>query len=223
MPPLPNVANVIRVTLKIAPGATPLVQSRFFIKYTGTAPLNADLGTFNTAVSTAFGTNLKSLLDTGSVLEEVDSEDLTSNTAAVAATVVSVSGTRAGGEIPAEAAAVTSYAIARRYRGGHPRGYWPFGVTTDLASRRVWTGPFISAVNTGMAAFMTAVKAAGWTGAGVLSQVNVSYYQGFTVVTNPITHRARNVPSLRAVPVVDTVNSIVCQGRVGSQRRRDSS
>jgi hypothetical protein len=51
--------------------------------------------------------------------------------------------------------------------------------------------------------------------------VNVSYYNGFTVVTNPTTGRARNVPTLRGTPVVDTVTGIVARVQVGSQRRRN--
>jgi hypothetical protein len=195
--------------------------TRFFISYSGTAPTNSDLDTFCTAVSTAYGTNLKSLADTGGGLKEVDASDLSSATGAIGVWTGSIAGTRGSTFIGAGTSLIESYKIARRYRGGHPRGYWPFGIQTDMLDRNTWKGTFTAACDTGFAAFFTAVLAAGWTGAGTLLHTNVSYYQGFTVVTNPITGRARNVPSLRGTPVVDTVTSLFTQGQIGSQRRRD--
>lgn len=212
----------MRTTLGFTPGTTPLAVTRFYTSYSGTAPSNADLATFDAAISTAFGTNLKSLLDTASLLSQVASVDLSSSTAAVDSSTVSVAGTRGATILPAEVALVSSYRIARRYRGGHPRGYWPFGIETDLSTRRTWTGSFVTACNTGLANFFTAVAAAGWSGAGTLLHVNVSYYAGFHVVTSPTTGRARNVPTLRGTPVVDTITSVFTQQRVGSQRRRDA-
>lgn len=221
MPPLPAVSKVVQVALGINPGTLPPVITRFFIQYTGTAPTNADLSTFNTAVSSAFNTSLKSLLDNNRLLISVESIDLSSAVAAVASSTVSVSGTRAGTELPISVAVVDSYTIARRYRGGHPRGYWPFGVAADLTDRRNWSTTFTGAVNTGINAFFTAVVAAGWAGAGTLTHVNVSYYKGFTVVTSPTTGRARNIPTLRVTPTVDAVTATLARGSIGSQRRRE--
>jgi hypothetical protein len=196
------------------------VVTRFFIAYAGTAPTSAQLVTFANAVGTAWGTNLKSLCSSQVELTSVTAEDLTSATAAVGASGFATLGTRAGDSMTAQLAAVVSYTIARRYRGGHPRGYWPFGVDTDIATPQTWANAFITASNTGIEAFFTAVLAAGWTGAGALTHVNVSYYHGFTVVTNPTTGRARNVPTLRGTPLVDTVSAAVTQVTVGTQRRR---
>jgi hypothetical protein len=120
------------------------------------------------------------------------------------------------------ASVVSSYTIQRRYRGGHPRGYWPFGVTTDLQNDVDWTAAFVTACNTGFSTFFTALFAAGWTGAGTLTQVNVSYYDGFTVVVSPTTGRARNVPTLRVSPVQDTILIVACKVSIGTQRRRIS-
>jgi hypothetical protein len=195
--------------------------TRFFTSYTGTAPTNADLTTFNASISTAFGTNLKSLLNSGSLLQKIDSIDLSSSSAALAENIVSVAGTRGAAVLPAATSLVASYHIARRYRGGHCRGYWPFGIQTDLAQQTVWSGAFVTACNTGLAAFFTAVNAAGWAAAGTLTHVNVSYFNGFSVVTNPVTHRARNVPTLRGTPVVDPVVAVQAQQSIGSQRRRN--
>jgi len=210
------------VTCKHGLGDGTLAISRFFERYSGTAPSNADLATFCAAVGTAWGANLKSLMDTGGALLEVDAIDLSSSTGAGGSSVSTISGTRGASFIGGSSCLVTSYRIARRFRGGHSRGYWPFGIQTDLNDRNTWKSTFTSAALTGFNAFFTAVAAAGWGAAGTVDHVTVSYYSGFSVVTNPITHRARNVPTLRGTPVVDAVQSVFCNAQLGSQRRRDA-
>lgn len=220
MAPLPAAAGVLQLAVKgtFLGGSTWL--SRVYVHYSGTAPTNAQLATFLTAVDTAWGTNMQPLQDGDTNTTEFNVIDLTSATSAVADKIVSRTGSRAGTTLPADVCAVISYEIARRYRGGHPRGYWRMGTATDESTPRIWGTAAVTAFKSGYDAWMTAVIAAGWTGAGTLSQVNVSYFNGFTVVTNPITGRARNVPTLRVSPVIDTVQSTICRTTYGTQRRR---
>lgn len=194
--------------------------SRLFLQYTGTAPTAAQLTTFNTALNTAWTGNLKGLCGSEIVLTEIESTDLTSALAAQAVTGVSNAGNRSGGLVPSSACVVTSYEIARRYRGGHPRGYWPFGTDTDVSTELVWAAGLLTSVNTDLPAFIAAAAAAVWSGGGTISQVNVSYYHGFTVVTDPVTGRARNKPTLRTSVTPDAVTSIVARASIGTQRRR---
>jgi hypothetical protein len=131
-------------------------------------------------------------------------------------------GTASGATLPAQICTVISYRIARRYRGGHPRGYWPFGAQTGLVDAGHWTSGYASAVDTQIAAFFTAVQAAGWAGAGTLSHVSLSYFSGFTVITSPTTGRARNVPTVRSSPLIDPVVTLKTQTSIGTQRRREA-
>ena len=195
-------------------------MTRFFIHYTGTAPTNADLTTFAGSIRAAWNTNLKALVSSTEELLEVDCQDLSSSTGAQGIDTTAVTGTRAGGILPGSTAVVISYNIARRYRGGHPRGYWRMGVAPDLLYPSEISAALVAAAQTGIDAFFTAVLAAGWTGAGTLTHCNVSYFQGFTVHTNPTTGRATNVPSPRGTPVVDTVTSRKVKQILGHQRRR---
>lgn len=196
------------------------VVTRHYIHYAGTAPTAAQLNTFAASVATAWATDVKALAETSFTLQTVACEDLTSSTAAVGSAISGVAGTNAGGNLPAEACVVVSYAVARRYRGGHPRGYWAIGAQSNIAANLEWDPTWLATVSTDLAAYFTAVEAAGWAAAGTLTQVNVSYYAGFTAIRNPITGRYRNVPNLRGAPVVDTVTAITPRARVGSQRRR---
>lgn len=220
MPALPAAPGVIKTALSGTFTGGSVWLTRFFTHYTGTPPTNAQLLTFDAALATAFTTNLKPMCDGAVNLTQIESQDLTSATSAVDTSAVSISGTRTGGNLPDGIAAVVSYEIGRRYRGGHPRGYWPFGTTTDIGAVGNWSAGFVTASNTAINAFYTAVNAAGWTGAGTLSHVNVSYYSGFTVITSPTTGRARNVPTLRVAPTVDAITSIITRPSYGSQRRR---
>lgn len=220
MPALPDAPGVIRTALSgsIVGGGGWLV--RHYIHYSGTAPTNAQLATFDGSVVSAYGTDLKGLAQPSWVLTQVESADLSSPTSAVDITAASVAGTRAGTGLDAQTCVVTSYKIARRYRGGHPRGYWPWGVSGDTSTVVDWSPTFVTTCTTQLNAYFTALLAAGWTGAGTLTHVNVSYFKGFTVVVNPITGRARNVPTLRVAPTVDTVTGITVQPSIGTQRRR---
>jgi hypothetical protein len=197
--------------------------SRFYGQYTGTSPTNAQLTTFDAAVAAAITSRFVSLMTSAVNVTGIQSTDLTSPTGAVDTSAPTIVGTRAGGVMPAEVSFVASYLIARRYRGGHPRGYWPFGSETDLFNPRVWVGTFPGIVQTALTNFFADVATAGAVFGTTYTHVNVSYYQGFTVVINPLTGRARNVPKLRVGgPVVDGVTSVIGRTTPGVQRRRQA-
>lgn len=194
--------------------------TRFYIGYTGTAPTNSDLNEFCEDVSNDFTTDLKALMHPDNQLVEVTAEDLTNNTSAVGFWSGTIAGSRSGHTLPGGACVVASYKIPRRYRGGHPRGYWPLLSAEDLDGPNVWGASVIAGTQTDLNQFFTDVVAEGWTGAGTLSHLNVSYFQGFTNVTFP-SGRIRPVPTRRGTPVTDTVSTVAVNPHVGSQRRRN--
>lgn len=220
MPPLPDVAKVVKIVLKWSDTLNADIITRFFVRYSGTAPTDAELVNFCDDCIGFYTSSLKGLQQSGYALIEIEATDLSSPTAAFGAQSGSVAGDRAGGPIGAGEAVVISYEVQRRYRGGHPRGYFPFGVSDDLQTQQTWTADFTAEVDSSWAAFFTALEADVWSGGGALEHVNVSYYSGFTVVTDPITGRARNVPTPRGAAVVDIVSGHIVRTRVGTQRRR---
>jgi hypothetical protein len=94
------------------------------------------------------------------------------------------------------------------------------GVQSDLAGPQLWDAGFLSDVLDGVNGYFDDVEAGGWTGAGTLDQVNVSYYSDFDVVISPTTGRARNVPRPRGTPLVSPITTRAARARIGSQRRR---
>lgn len=221
MPALPAAPGVIKVTLGFTIGVDTTAQSSFHVHYSGTAPTDADLVAFCTSVANSWNTNMPLTYPTANSLTSVNAEDLSSSTGAVGHQNVSIPGTNGGGITANSVALMIQFLIARRYRGGKPKVFLPIGAASDITTGGVWLPAFITAVQTDWSAFMAGVLSAGWTGAGTLTQVSVSYYSGFTVVTNPITHRARNVPTLRGTPIVDPVLAISVEPGIASQRRRN--
>jgi hypothetical protein len=221
VPSLPDVANVVKLALEYALSAEDQnAVNRLFFKYSGTAPTDSDLDTFANAVGDAWGTALKSWFGIETTLDQVTAEDLTSPTAAVGNAPFGIEGTRTGGFVGAATCAVIRNKIARRYRGGHPRTYWQAGVDTDLDTANTWSSDFQTGFETAVAAFVSAVEAAGWTGAGTILPVNISYYEGFTNHTYP-SGRVRAIPTLRVTPLVDSIIAYQCNPQTGSQRRRN--
>jgi hypothetical protein len=221
MPALPAAPGVAKVQLGYQVGADVAAMSRFFIHFTGTNPTASQLNTFATSVRTAWSANLAAYMTTVNSLEGVFVEDLSSSSGATGVDVTSVTGTNAGIPIPGGAATMIQFLIARRYRGGKPKIFLPLGNAGNLQSNLQWTAAYLALIQPAYVAFMAAVVGAGWTGAGTVTHVNVSYYNGFTVVTNPITHRARNVPTLRGTPIVEAVTAYSVEAGVASQRRRN--
>ena len=218
MPPYPPVAGVLRCTFKMVEQIN--FGSRIFLAYSGTAPSNAQCVTFATALGTAWNTDLAPLCNTGCVLHEVDVVDLSSPTAGVGTASVSHTGTRSGSAPLLNTCATLNYEIARRYRGGKPRGFWRFGVNGDLATENTWDATIIAAVEADFASFIAACAAAGWSGAGTIGQVNVSYFEGFTTHTGT-TGRVSNIPKPRVGgPITDPITGYVMDAYLGTQRRR---
>lgn len=199
------------------------VLSRLYLAYTGTAPTSANLNTMATTVGTAWGTNLKALAPNEITLTEVIITDLTTTSSGVGVAATSVVGTRGTAYIAAGSALLFNFLVDRRYRGGKPRMYAPFGISTDLSTAQLWSSTFRTACVTGLTNFRTAVIAAAPSGTTITAQVNVSYYLGFTSVQNPVTLRWKNIPTARTTPVVDTVTGIQANPSPASQRRRNRS
>ena len=155
-------------------------------------------------------------------LAEVDVLDITSETGASGRSDVGWTATRSGTVMPDQCATNVEYDISRRYRGGKPRMFLLPGSTSDMANVSTWSGDYIGEVNTAMAAFFSAIEALDIGAMGALQHVNLSYYKGFTNVTNS-SGRERAVPTYRTAALVDTVNGYATKPVIGSQRRRRTS
>jgi hypothetical protein len=110
--------------------------------------------------------------------------------------------------------------LARRYRGGHPRVYIPGQRSSNVAANGTWTPAFASAVLTNWNTFVSQCLVNVPVAAAPATEVNVSYFQGFTNKTFP-SLRIHPVPTPRAVPLIDAVISHSVNPLPASQRRRN--
>ena len=220
MPALPVVPATLKVTSVFTWGEDVDVISRMFITYAGSAPDAAELDTFCGAVATSWAGDVIGEFGTFVTLARVEAIDLSSDTSPSGEAVVGTAGTRVGTELDAAAAMVAGYEITRRYRGGHPRGYWPAGVEADLQDAQTWTSAFTTEFQGAFGTWISDITSSPWAGASGLTHTGVSYKKGFTVVISPTTGRARNIPTDRGAAVIDPIVAVIARTRVGSQRRR---
>jgi hypothetical protein len=193
--------------------------SRFFLGYSGSAPSSGNLVTLAGDIATAWATDLAPLINTGWTLTEVDIIDIATDTGASGTATVSHEGTAGGGNVPAQAATNVEFDIARRYRGGKPRMFLPPPGETALDTAATWSSSFVTEAESAIPAFFTAVEALSVGSLGALTHVNLSYYSGFTNVTNS-SGRTRAAPKYRTAALVDTVTGYAVKSLMGSQRRR---
>lgn len=220
MPALPSVPKVLRARIFTHMQEDLASAFHLYLSYSGTAPSNTDCDNFATAVHNAFQANLAPLMTSNYTQDQVTIEDLSSSTASVGVDSTPILGGLGGLQVAANVATQITFDIARRYRGGKPKVFLPLGTATEMNDAQTWGAIYNGLVQAAWAAFIAAVEAAGWSGAGTIAHVAVSYYQGNLPVENPITHRWRNIPTLRGTPLIDAVVGYFVPTRIASQRRR---
>jgi hypothetical protein len=212
---VPGVAvSVIRGNI----GANPWAVVHHWQFGTSTTPWNSgDIATLATAVFTAWQSRLKGSMGPNVEVHEVDTVDL-SNATGVGNThtVTPVFGGLSSPLEPSSMCLVQQNKIAARYRGGHPRTYWPIGSQAQLANENTWqTGP-LGVYQTQIDNFFDDVLAAGYTASPSLVQVIPRF--SYTYVNDPVGHKYKKERT--GLLAVSPVLSHFLVTRVGSQRKR---
>jgi hypothetical protein len=97
--------------------------------------------------------------------------------------------------------------------------YLPAGVQTDQLDAGHWNTDFVGGLGSYTGNFFTALEALSVGSMGTLQHVNLSYYSGFTNVTNS-SGRTRAAPKYRATAMSSAVSGYVGKSLISSQRRR---
>jgi hypothetical protein len=219
VPPLPSVPRTLKITYKWSIGEDLGAMCREFYQYTGTGPDNTDCLTVAGNIFGSYTANLAELATPDRILTEVSVVDLSSPIGGFGITSGSSPGTRSGTKLPASACVLESQIIHRRYRGGHSRTYWPFGAEDDMLDAQTWEPELLTAVATQLATHLATWQGSNPPSVGPVSNVNVSYYEGFTVHTGT-TGRARNVSTPRGTPLVDVVVDTIIRAGIAQVRKR---
>lgn len=206
MPPLPNVPQVCKIEV----GGTYHDTEWFniwYVNYSGSAPSSSDLlnylGDLESVVEGAYSPEMS----VDNEITSIKGTDLTTDTGAVASHTLSTFGVRTGDFVPANVCMVASMEILRRYRGGHPRKYLPWGTAGTYAtgSTKDWDSGFVTDCQAKLDGLLTGFGAITHGGTTWNSAVNVSYYTGGAV---------------RGVAQVDVIQGGIIRPRICSQRRR---
>lgn len=193
--------------------------SRFYLSYSGAAPTGANCITLATDIATAWNTRLAGIANTDWSLTEVDVLDIASDSGLSGQWTGTYTGSTGGAPLPSQCSVDFEYNIARRYRGGKPRMYFPPSGSDNQATAATWSSSVVSSWNASMADFFSDIAALSIGAMGTLAHVNLSYYQGFTNIMNS-SGRERAVPTYRDVAKVDVISGYSMKTRIGSQRRR---
>lgn len=220
MPAPPNVSKVVRVDMAHSWSGDPHLSSRSFWTYTGSDPTVPNMNDLAGFFEGFWASYIAPLCNTLIHLTEIVTTDLTSPTSSRGVWTGSTAGSRSGSAMSINDCAVLNFGISRRYRGGKPRMYGPWGVDGDLNTSQTWTSGFIGDVESGWTSLHGSAVGQGFGSCAITSQVNVSFYSGFVAAENPVTGRYRNIPTYRAAAVTDTIDTFVCSPYIGSQRRR---
>lgn len=220
MPALPDAGNVVRLDFHHTEGADPALSNRTFWKFSGSGPSISNMNDLAGFAEGFWSSYLKPLAPDSITLVGITTTDLTAPTASRGQWTGAVAGTRGSAILTINDVALLNFEVLRRYRGGKPRMYAPWGVEGDLLTDATWTSAFVTAVETGWTDFRGGFIGQGFGSCAITEQVNVSYYEGFASVQNPVTMRWRNIPTLRSTPQIDVIPAFSCNPFVGSQRRR---
>lgn len=229
LPPLPA-SPVIRCQLVYNEGSGLEAGSRFFLGYSSGTPTAPDLASLATSIATFWNGQIAALTNTGIELVGVNCQDITTLLGLEGSAVVAHPGTRSGTPLPRQVAMNTQFLIARHYRGGKPKMYFPCGVEGDLLDQSTWDPTFITTAHGNVAAFFAACAAVTETSFTTNAHVNVSFYFGFQNFTPP-GKRYYARPLYRNEPpnpttnlaLVDPITGYIVRPELSSQRRRRES
>jgi hypothetical protein len=216
--PLPDVPCVrVRMIYNDSDGNE--MGSRFYLSYSGSAPSGANCVTLAGDIEAQFASHLITLIGDDISLMEVDVLDIATDSGLSGQWTGSTTGTAGGAVAPIQCANNVEFGISRRYRGGKPRMYLPPPSTAQMLNSHQYSPGFVSSTSTDVAAFFSGIEALSVGSMGTLDHVNLSYYKGFTNITNS-SGRERAVPKYRDTALHDPVTGYFGKQLISSQKRR---
>jgi hypothetical protein len=138
---LPNAPNCCQAVLNGLNQGTRWQNTLHFSYPVGTTLTGANLTALLNGIESAWTAQIAPICNTNVTLVSLAAVDLNSRTGPIAShtPATPIAGTRAGTAMPTQVAAVASWTIQNRYRGGHPRTYFPAGVLADVSAGHLWT------------------------------------------------------------------------------------
>jgi hypothetical protein len=205
VPARPVAPNVLKVEFLWNQEGLPAANVQYVL-YSGTAPTPGDCAAIANDLGTAFWTVAESLYSEQTIFEAVRVTDLTTLTGSEGTHAFNLAGTdTVNVPMPASACVLVDHTISRRYRGGHPRTYYPALSALQYSAPNHWVSGAVSQMGNAVDAFAAEASTFNEGGCVGVYVVNVSYVTG-------------GAP--RVAPVIDQITGSVVSGIIRSQRRR---
>jgi hypothetical protein len=219
MPALPFVDHVLKAQLQWSDASGTTIYNTLFFRYSGGPPDASEALTLASDIYTA-AEGLLGLANPDVQLTGCRVTDLSADDTGDALHTATNSGTNTGEVLPASTSLLINFSIGRRYRGGKPRNYFPFGSWSNLNGPRAWGTSFVTNAGTDWSTFAGAVLGATAGSTTITAHVNVSYYSGSTGSIVDGGTRGKTTPIRRITPAVDDIIGFAVAPRVATQRRR---
>jgi hypothetical protein len=214
------IAGVIRVDTGFSISGDNVTKSRWFVNYVTGPPSSANLDTCAAALDVYAADNFPAMMDSDTTYTGTELMDLSSDSGAIGAAATPAVGTRGGNPLPASAALVADYKILRRYRGGHPKNFLPWGSSDDLTTAQTWAADFIAPATAVWAGYRDTLIGNLVGAIQFESQVSVHYFEGYTLGPASSGGFRKRIPTPVDPPTFDNVVATSYRVTVGSQRRR---
>ena len=218
--PVP-VPNALKVQLLWTDGNDTNVITGLHFAYAGDPPSGADCANIANAIDGLTLTHLIPLLSVDATMRGTVVIDLSSDLAHSGESDTPNPGTLAGAVLPAATAVLVNYGISRRYRGGKPRSYFPFGTAPQLGSPSKWLDAFVTNVSAALNAWNTGMEGIVEGTTSVGAGINISYNQGYGTPRTRSNGHLYYPPQPRVTPIVEPIISRVVNPKPSSQRRRN--
>lgn len=207
MTALPPVPNVVRATVSGTSSELNWANVMHW-RYTGSPPNSASVNDFAAALLGGYNGNMAPIMADDTTITGCVVTDLSSDTSNVGTAEGATAGTLGSEILPANSAALVTYPITVRYRGGHPRQYLFVGTANELQDQSTWTTDFVNDVTDAWAAVQATVTDVSFDGTAYTNQCAVSY---------------RTAKAPRPAPgylVLNFSSAFNVEVRLASQRRR---
>ena len=221
MPPLPYVADVARVDIQWQVGADNHALTRLHAGYSGAAPNAAACNVSAQAIYGVVHDHFLPIMYTGNTLCGVEVRDLSGEDAESGSYQALHGGSASGTPLPAEVAVLANYRIARHYRGGKPRSYFPLFTASDLDNPSSWKASSIAPALAAVEALLADLGTAEVGGVPLDGAVSLSYVQGYDTPRPRSNGHLLYPPKYRDTPKIDPITGVSINGTPSVQRSRN--
>lgn len=209
----------LKISFQFQYGLDTTCFSHMTFKYSSGPPTPTQIQQVADSAHAGWVTNVKPVHHSSVALTNIVATDLSDPSTPQGLWAGSEVGTATGGVLPASTCVLINMKLARRYRGGHPRMYWPWGTDADLQGPQTWLPASITKFQTAFSGLSNKIASDSTWSSPLLANASISYYHQSTWHGDDQTGHYQ-VPTPRVPPLLEVATGFSYPVTLGSQRRR---